>query len=69
MVSKRDEDDYEVEIVNEWQQVAAVMDRVLFWFFLTTTVVATFVMMLFIPMIQSYTRQAGDYNLFPDGAV
>ena len=69
MVSKRDVDDCELEIINEWQQVAAVMDRMLFWLFLVTTIVATFVMMLLIPIIQAYSSKPDDWNLFPNGPV
>jgi len=57
MVAKRDEDDSEVELINEWQQVAMVMDRFLFWFFLLTTIVATIIMMVVIPLLQVYTEQ------------
>ena len=55
MVAKRDEDDQEAEIINEWQQVAMVMDRFLFWSFLGCTVVATVIMMVIIPVVRSYT--------------
>ncbi len=55
MVAKRDEDDQEAEVVNEWQQVAMVMDRFLFWTFLGCTVLATVVMMVIIPVVRSYT--------------
>ncbi len=55
MVAKRDEDDQENEIINEWQQVAMVMDRFLFWTFLMCTVVATLIMMVIIPVVRSYT--------------
>ena len=54
MVAKRDDDDSEIEIVNEWRQVAQVIDRFLFWLFLMTTIVATMVMMVFIPLLISY---------------
>lgn len=52
MVSKRDEDDRETDIVNEWQQVAQVMDRFLFWFFLSVTGLATLVIMVIIPLVR-----------------
>lgn len=55
MVAKRDEDDQEAEIINEWQQVAMVMDRFLFWTFLGCTVIATVIMMVIIPVVRSYT--------------
>ncbi len=55
MVAKRDEDDAENDVINEWQQVAMVMDRFLFWFFLSVTIFATMIMMVIIPIVRSYT--------------
>ena len=55
MVAKRDEDDLETDIINEWQQVAMVMDRFLFWTFFGCTVITTVVMMVIIPVVRSYT--------------
>ena len=52
MVAKRDEDDNQAELVTEWQQVAAILDRFLFWFFLLTTIVSTVVMMVIVPMLR-----------------
>lgn len=66
MVAKRDEDDMENEIVNEWRQVAAVMDRVLFWMFLITTTVATIVMMVLIPLLRVYDYASMDVTPGPD---
>lgn len=50
MVAKRDEDDRETDIVNEWRQVAQVMDRFLFWFFMLVSTIATLVIMVIIPL-------------------
>ncbi len=50
IVAKRDEDDEETEVVKEWQMVASVMDRCLFLLFLSTTTIATLVIMVFIPI-------------------
>lgn len=52
MVAKRDDDDSQAELVNEWQQVAAVMDRFLFWLFLLATIVSTVVMMVVVPLLR-----------------
>ena len=60
MVAKRDEDDSENEIVNEWRHVAQVMDRFLFWLFLLTTVVATIVMMVIIPLLRYQDQENAD---------
>jgi hypothetical protein len=51
MVSKRDEEDDENEVVNEWRHVAQVMDRFLFWTFLSTTTAATVFMMVVVPIV------------------
>lgn len=60
MVAKRDEDDTESEIINEWRHVAQVMDRFLFWLFLFTTVVATIVMMVIIPLLRYQEQENSD---------
>ena len=52
IVAKRDEDDTENEVINEWRQVAAVVDRFFFWLFLFTTMVATVVIMILIPLFR-----------------
>ena len=38
------------EIVVEWQTIATVIDRLLFWIFLLATVVAYLVILIFVPM-------------------
>ena len=52
MVAKRDEDDIENEVMNEWRQVAQVVDRFLFWIFLFFTFAATVVIMILIPLFR-----------------
>ena len=61
MVAKRDEDDSENEVINEWRHVAQVMDRFLFWLFLLTTVVATLVMMVIIPLLRYQEQENADH--------
>lgn len=56
LVSKRDQDDEEVDMMNEWRQVAQVMDRFFFLLFLTFTLTITLVMMVFIPYVNHYSR-------------
>ena len=50
MVAKRDDDDSETEVMNEWRHVAQVVDRFLFWLFLLTTLFSTLIIMVFIPL-------------------
>ncbi len=66
MVSKRDQDDLETDIVNEWRQVAAVIDRSLFLLSLITTTVATIVMMVIIPLLREYKSADMDTAPGPD---
>lgn len=50
VVHKKDEEERESEVVNEWRQVASVMDRFLFWCFLTTTMIGTIMILIVIPL-------------------
>ena len=49
MVTKKDADDAEMDIMTEWRQVAKVIDRFLFLLFLTVTLSATVIIMVLIP--------------------
>uniref|UniRef100_X2B6Z0 Neurotransmitter-gated ion-channel ligand-binding domain-containing protein n=1 Tax=Capitella teleta TaxID=283909 RepID=X2B6Z0_CAPTE len=51
LVSKKDEEEEEVEVMNEWREVAQVIDRFLFLLFLTVTMSTTLVLVVFIPYI------------------
>ena len=50
LVSKRDEDDNEADVVNEWRQVALVLDRFLFCVFMISTLISTFIVMVVYPL-------------------
>jgi len=54
MVAKQDDEDEVNSVVEEWREVAVVVDRFLFWVFLTITSVTTLVMIVFIPLFASY---------------
>ncbi|XP_074649950.1 neuronal acetylcholine receptor subunit alpha-10-like [Tubulanus polymorphus] len=50
MVRKREEDDKENDMINEWRQVAIVMDKLFFWIFLLVMVIYLLTLLVFIPM-------------------
>jgi len=50
VVSKKDEDERDGEIVNDWRQVAYVVDRFLFWCFFVITMTGTALIMMIIPL-------------------
>lgn len=50
MVDKREEDDMEDDVMNEWRQVAQIVDRTLFIFFLSCTIFTTLILMVIIPI-------------------
>lgn len=52
IVARRDFDDDEHDVMSEWQAVAAVCDRFLFWLFLTKTIVITLLLMVIIPSLR-----------------
>ena len=52
VVEKKDEDEREIEVVNEWRQVAHVIDRFFFWCFLLTTLAGTVAIMIVIPLMR-----------------
>ena len=62
IVRKRDEDDVEEDVINEWRQVAAVVDRFFFWFFLTLTVIATVAIMVLIPLFRDLKLISSSFN-------
>ncbi|KAJ8304992.1 hypothetical protein KUTeg_018575 [Tegillarca granosa] len=58
MVAKSDEEDIENEIIDEWKQVALVVDRLLFWSFLGITILSTVVLLVVVPIF-SYEEYKG----------
>ncbi|XP_064609290.1 neuronal acetylcholine receptor subunit beta-3-like [Liolophura sinensis] len=53
LVAKSDAEEFECEVINEWKQVALVVDRLLFWFFLTVTVASTLLILVIIPTLKN----------------
>lgn len=49
LVVKSDAEDAETEVVDEWKQVALVVDRLFFWLFLFATVVSSVVILVIVP--------------------
>ncbi|CAD5125815.1 unnamed protein product [Dimorphilus gyrociliatus] len=60
LVAKRDEDDEEEELINEWQAVAHICDKLLFILFLTCTILVTLLLMIFIPLMQNIKNRRPD---------
>lgn len=54
MVAKSDAEDEETYIVDEWKQVALVVDRLLFWSFLCITIISTVILLVVVPGIRRY---------------
>ena len=61
IVTKRDLDDEDNEVVNEWRAVAVVCDRFLFWMFLTMTLMITLFLIVVIPVIK--------YSVYDDSTI
>ncbi|KAL3865422.1 hypothetical protein ACJMK2_042812 [Sinanodonta woodiana] len=49
LVAKNDERDAEGDIINEWKQVALVVDRMLFWIFLASTIFSSIIILVIVP--------------------
>ena len=49
MVAKSDAEDAETDIVDEWKQVALVVDRLFFWMFLLLTIFSTIILLVIVP--------------------
>ena len=54
MVVKSDEQDAEDEIVDEWKQIALVIDRLFFWTFLFITILSSIVILVVVPSFKHY---------------
>lgn len=50
LLEKQERDDRMTRTVNEWRQMALVIDRVLFWIFLVVTAVSSLCFLVFIPI-------------------
>ena len=49
MVAKSDAEDAETDVVDEWKQVALVVDRLFFWLFLLLTIFSTIILLVIVP--------------------
>ncbi|XP_064608588.1 neuronal acetylcholine receptor subunit alpha-10-like isoform X2 [Liolophura sinensis] len=54
LIEKHDREDHEYEIIQEWRKVAQVVDRILFWIFLTGTLVSTLTVLVIAPLTRSF---------------
>lgn len=58
LVVKSDAEDAETEVVDEWKQVALVVDRLFFWMFLIITVVSSVIILVIVPSFK-YVEDEG----------
>ncbi|KAH3833068.1 hypothetical protein DPMN_106369 [Dreissena polymorpha] len=49
LVVKSDAEDIEADVVDEWKQVALVIDRLFFWMFMLITVVSSVIILVIVP--------------------
>ncbi|WAQ99872.1 ACH1-like protein [Mya arenaria] len=49
LVVKSDAEDAETEVVDEWKQVALVVDRLFFWMFMFITIVSSIIILVIVP--------------------
>ena len=57
MVAKTDAEDAETDIVDEWKQVALVVDRLFFWLFLLITIFSTIILLVIVPAFKYITDE------------
>ena len=63
MMQKSDAEDDETDIVDEWKQVALVVDRLFFWLFLLLTIFSTLVLLVVVPAFK-YITDEGIWNSY-----
>ena len=49
LVMRSDAEDAETEVVDEWKQVALVVDRLFFWLFMLITIVSSIIILVIVP--------------------
>ncbi len=65
LIARQEHDDECQAMANEWRQLAQVIDRLLFWLFLVSTVVITLMLLIIIPFVlQSKETDLLDERLF-----
>ncbi|CAH8866659.1 unnamed protein product [Trichobilharzia szidati] len=52
LYEKQSEEEYISDIINEWRILALIVDRMLFWLFLTVASIATIVILLIMPLFK-----------------
>ena len=56
---KRESDEQEELLVNEWKMAAVVIDRLMFWVFMIVTVVYTLAILVFVPVVTFENDHSG----------
>ena len=57
MMQKSDGEDAENDIVDEWKQVALVVDRLFFWLFLLLTILSTILLLVVVPAFKYISEE------------
>lgn len=51
LLKKRYLEECSQRVINEWQQVAQIIDRFLFWVFLICTIVISIILLIIVPVV------------------
>lgn len=49
ILQRQEQEDYRIRVINEWRQIALVIDRILFWIFFVVTVVSSLTFLVIVP--------------------
>lgn len=50
ILQRQEQEDHRIRVVNEWRQIALVIDRILFWIFFVVTVVSSLSFLVIVPL-------------------
>jgi len=57
LIVKSDAEDAETDVMDEWKQVALVVDRLFFWLFFVITMLSTIIILLIVPSFKNIEDQ------------
>ena len=59
MAIKREEEEAEEDVNDEWKQAAVIIDRLMFWVFMVITVFSAFVILVVVPASKFHEDRHG----------
>lgn len=62
IVQRQEQEDHRIRVVNEWRQIALVIDRILFWIFFIVTVMSSLSFLVIVPLHRrglQFTQEMG----------